>query len=502
MPQTNTEALRVWLWLTQSEKAIRKAIQESDAPFLGLLGETFTKEMRRAMQQAIAANPSVAGYVNRLESNPALFAANLAWHVMRGMGEGGHFSLYPHLQRALGMDREPGQTEREPLWMAFRRSLLALGLEPSPRTSGPHFMANEYLRQAGVPLPFVDDLAAKMLAFAKKVGLPEDDDPEGIVAWQAALDARLELQFSQTARKALALDRQGYYTRVFLRVHAAGGQPANADNVLEKAMAQAFAGGGATSLTRRATLPRVILHDGCLGVFFPGGEEQEWSVEVAGEIRSYHTGAQDRFIPISQALPAELKVRGLSHGEKLHVSLWEDSKPNRLLFFSETGRLLARGQLAQADPVALPPGRYSVLSRFIPSGVQADEISDDPRLVSFDLSLEPGEKRTFSNGPASLEVRTECIPLVRWLGEAHTNKEGVEFQHGAMDVEVALPTDWLGQGRRLRIDLASWRAGSTPGGSSSIRRRWQGESLRNRSGAASRLETRTHASGGGTAACQ
>ncbi|HMN14273.1 MAG TPA: hypothetical protein PKD55_18305, partial [Bellilinea sp.] len=230
MTAQNSEALRLWLWLTQSEKAVNKAIRESDAPFLGLLGEALTREMRDAIDRAIAANPTPSGYVARLESHPALFAVYLAWHVMHGMGQGGKFSLYPHVRKALGMCDELGHGEREPLWRAFRRSLLNLGLEPSPRTSGPHFMADEYVRQAGVPLPFVDDLAERMLVFAKRVGLPDDDDPEGIATWQAALDVRLGPPFSQTARDALKLDRLGYYTRTFLRVYANGGQNVEAGN--------------------------------------------------------------------------------------------------------------------------------------------------------------------------------------------------------------------------------------------------------------------------------
>ncbi|MDP2829900.1 MAG: hypothetical protein Q8O37_15010 [Sulfuricellaceae bacterium] len=460
MAVQDSEGLRQWLWLTQSEKVVRKAIQESDTPFLGLLGEAFTKEMLEAMVKAIAANPTVSGYVSRFESYPALFAVNLAWHVMHGMGQGGYFSLYPHVQKALGMRQEPTQTEREPLWQAFRRSLLLLGLEPSPRTSGSHFMANEYLRQAGVPLPFMDALAARMLAFANKVGLPEEDDPEGIVSWQAGLDARLELPFSQTARKALALDRQGYYTRGFLRVHEAGGQSVDANNVLEKAMAAAFQGSGPSTF-RRAALPRVVLHDGCLGVFFPSGEGQKWSLEVDGTVRLYdNTGAEDNFIPISQVLPGELKVSGLSNGQKMQVTLWEDEKLNRLLFFSDTGRLFGRGQLAQNEPLTLPPGGYTVLARFTPGGVETETISDEPRLVSFPLSLGPGETRVFSNGPARLEVRAECIPLIRWLGDAHTSKEGVEFQYGVVNLDVELPTDWLGKGASYELKLVPGERGA------------------------------------------
>ncbi|WP_295623685.1 hypothetical protein [uncultured Nitrosomonas sp.] len=419
-----------------------KAIRKSDIPFLGLLGETLTLEMRQEMTKAIAAEPTVRGYINRLEFHPALFSVNLAWHVMQGMGQSGHFSLYPHIQEALCMDREPNQAEREQLWHAFRRALLHLGLEPSPRTSGPHFMVNEYLRQAGVPLPFVDDLARKMLSFARKVGMPDDDDPEGIVSWQAALDARLEMPFSQTARKSLAFDRHGYYTRIFLRVYAAGGVLRDATNKLDLAMEQAFKESGVSTL-RRTVLPRVIFHDGYLGMFFPGGEEQEWTVTVDDVARQYRIGAEDRFFPISQPLPCEVVVRNQSNDQKMRVTLWEDDKSNRMLFFSDTGRLAGRGQLAQKEPLTLSPGSYIVLARFEPAGMNAEEITDEPRLFSFPLSLHPGKSHILSNGPVYLDVHADSEPLAYWRGDHHASKEGVEFLHGSVGLEVEVPSDWL-----------------------------------------------------------
>lgn len=441
MAAQSPEALGRWPGLAQSEEQVMRAIRESDTPFLGLLGETLTSETLQLMTKSIAAEPTVKGYVYRLRFFPALFAVNLAWHVMRGMGQSGNFSLYPHIQEALCLTREPGQTEREELWRAFRRTLLHLGLEPSPRTSGSHFMANEYLRQAGVPLPFVDDLAQKMLSFARKVGLPDDDDPEGIASWQAALEARLGLPFSETARKALGFDRHGYYTRMFLRVYATGGVPRDETNKLEFAMAQAFKESG-TSILRRATLPRVVFHGGYLGVFFPGGEQQEWTVAVDDATNQYRTGAEDRFFSISQPLPCALTVSSNS-GPKLQASLWEDGKTNRLLFFSEAGHLAARGQLAQQETLTLPPGAYTVLARFEPIGVDTEEISDEPRLLSFSLVLHPDEKRVLSNGPAHLQVHAASQPLISWQGDFHTSKEGVEFHHGSVKLAVEMPIDWL-----------------------------------------------------------
>lgn len=452
MAVQSSDQIRLWFQLNQLEKGVIKAIRESDAPFLGLLGEAFTGETHDAMGKAIAANPTMPGYVARLESHPALFAVNLAWHVMHGMGQDGIFSLYPYINKAMGMSRDLNQNERELLWKAFRRTLLLLGLEPSARTSGTHFMADEYVRQAGVPLPFVDDLAEKMLAFAKRVGLPDDDDPEGIATWQTTLDARLGPPFSQTARKALALDRLGYYTRVFLRVYANGGQVADATNTLEKAMAQAFERTGPATM-RRAVLPRVLFLDGCLGVFFPGGGEQEWSIEIDGAMRLYRTAAEDRFIPFTQMLPRELKAHCLSSGQKMQMSLWEDEKPNRLLFFSDTGRLVERGQLAQKEPLTLPPGGYTVLARFKPGGVEAEELSDNPRLVSFRLQLSPGETMALSNGTACLNIQTESAPLISWQGDTRTSKEGVEFWYGAVDLIVEFPVDWQRVGSNFELTL-------------------------------------------------
>lgn len=458
MTVQNNEALRLWLWLTQAEKGVRKAIRQSDAPFLGLLGETLTEGIRSAITKALVANPGVEGYVQQLAKYPALFAVNLTSCVMCGMGQGGHFALYPHIRSALGMHREPSQAERELLWRAFRKAIISLGLEPSPRTSGSHFMVDEYLRQAGVPLEWVESLAERMLRFAKRLGLPDDDDPEEITNWQNALDAWLGAPFSQTARKALALDRQGYYIRAFLRVQTAGGQPADPGNSLERRMANAFAHGDLLP-RRRAGLPHVLLHNGFLGVFLPCAEEQEWSIDVDDVARLYRTDAEDRFIPIREVLPRELNVRAVATGQKFRVCLWEDDKRNRLLFFADTGRLAGRGQLMQTEPLLLPPGGYTVLARFAPAGVEVEELVDDPRVVSFHLLLEPGKACAITNGPARLDVHAICVPLIRWMGGFRTSREGVDFWYGSVDVMVELPGEWLGEGVTYELTMSPGESG-------------------------------------------
>ena len=217
---------------------------------------------------------------------------------MEGMGQTGHFDIYPHIERAIGTDFEMSQGERDKLWHAFRKAILTLGFEPSPRTTGKRYRVYEYLRQAGVPLAFADDLAEKMLVFAKRVGLPDGDDVEAIKSWQQALDTKLDLPFSVTARKAVSLDDGGYYTRVFLRVYESLGlgETASGKNALEKAMAKAFQKQASTNgRFRRAVLPFIVLNDGVVGVFMPAGEEREFEIRVDGEIHRYRSGLEDKF---------------------------------------------------------------------------------------------------------------------------------------------------------------------------------------------------------------
>src|SRR5450759_1929681 len=130
--------------LSQSEEKLKKLIKESDAPFLGLIGESIDAGIRTDIEIAVIARPNVNSYVDYLRVFPALFAVNLTYHLMRGMGQAGHFDIYPHLQRAIGTESSFTAIEKEKLWKAFRFAILSLGFMSSPRISGSHYMADEY----------------------------------------------------------------------------------------------------------------------------------------------------------------------------------------------------------------------------------------------------------------------------------------------------------------------------------------------------------------------
>lgn len=445
--------------LAEAEERIRSYIQQSDAPFLGLLGEAFTPAMRQAIEIATLANPSVEGYIGYLTRFPALFSVNLTAQLMEGMGQTGHFDIYPHIEKAIGTDFEISQTERDKLWQAFRKAILTLGFEPSPRTTGKRFRVYEYLRQAGVPLAFADDLAEKMLLFAKRVGLPDGDDVEAIKSWQQALDAKLDQPFSVTARKAVSLDEGGYYTQVFLRVYESlgGEETASGKNALEKAMAKAFQKQtSANGKFRRAVLPYVVMNDGVVGVFMPGGDEREFEFRVDEDTYRYRSGLEDKFVALPNPLVREVTIKELAGGQLSRYLLWDDTKPNRLLVFSDTGRLRTSGQLNQAEPLLLPPGNYTVLSRFSPTDIDVEELWEDPALFLFSLQVHPGNEFVLANGPARLTIQGETQPYAIWEGRRRASKEGVEFHFGSLILKVEFPKEWAAfSGRNFSLRLTA-----------------------------------------------
>lgn len=429
--------------LSTWEQELRAVVKKSEAPFLGLLGDALSSQVRVGIVNAIAADRTVDGYIRLLYRYPALFAIHLTSTLMAGMGQTGSFDLYPHIRTALQRAVDPTSDEKEALWSAFRRAVLGLGLEVSPRTSGHHYMADTYLRQVGVPLAFADDLAEKMLGFAKTAGLPDEDDPEGIARWQSALEYKLVPPFSRVAQKAVALDTQGFYARFFIKVHESGGASTGA-NPLEQAMVKAFEKLPAGRRFRRASVPYLALNDGCLGVFVPAGESARTvEVTVDGQCSQRRVGVEDEFLSITDSLPRVVSVRDAGSQQTMQFEVWEDEKPNRMLLFTETGRLKGRAQLGMSDALVLPPGRYKALCRFRPPEVEAEEFSEEPRLFTFPVLIHPGQKQSFSNGPAVLMLQGEARPLAIWAGPVRGTKDSVEFNYGELALHLEFPVDWL-----------------------------------------------------------
>lgn len=430
------------------EEKLREQIKRAAAPVLGLLGPLVPSEAREAIRRDLSVMPSARGYVRRLDEYPALFGVWLAEHVMLGLGQDGHFSLYPHIQKAIGGVAELTLADRELLWRAFRRAILKLGIQPLSRRSGTHYMVDEYVRQAGVPIAFADDLAGRMLQVARRVGLPDEDDQDGLLTWQAALLNKLLPPFSVTARKAVERDTVGYYTRAFIRVRQNNGQASDQD-LLERAFATAFSKESSTSV-RRATIPQLLYRDGALGVLFPASPSPaSYRIESDAFSFSVQVEAQGAFRTLPAGLPSEVRVLREDGERVLSVKLWPDSLSNRLLIFNYEGRLRASAQLNQSEPIELPPGSYLALCRFEPSN-RDDwvEAGERPLLVEVPLDVRPGSEQLLENGPASVCIVGENQPTFSLSGTLKGSLERQEFWYGNLDAMVEVPQEWLQGGAR------------------------------------------------------
>jgi hypothetical protein len=427
----------------QQEERLQALVKRAETPVLGLLGSLLPAEDRMAIRADLAVMPSAKSYAQRLDKYPALFGVWLAEHIMLGLGQDGHFSLYPHIQKAIGVTVELTSNEKEILWRAFRRAMLKLGIQPLSRVYGSHFMADEYVRQAGVPIAFADELALRMLQLAKRIGLPDEDDQEGLLTWQSTLINKLAQPFSVTARKAVERDSLGYYARAFVRVYLNAGQATGKDPV-ELAFAKMFLAGSSSNL-RRASIPHLLYRDGALGILFPPSDRAiSYKVECDGHSASVSLEEKGGFWPLPISLHREVMVYRDDGERILSVSLWPDNLSNKLLIFTGEGRLRASAQLNQKEPVELPPGRYFALCRFEPSNLDNwYEVNELPLLIEVPIEIRPGVEQALKNGPAEVVLVGQNQPSLSLLGLSKMSLEGLEFWYGDVEAHIEIPTDWL-----------------------------------------------------------
>jgi hypothetical protein len=437
------------------EERLRARIKRAEAPVLGLLGGLLPTEARATIRADLNVMPSTRAYVQRLDQYPALFGVWLAEHVMAGLGQDGHFSLYPHLQKAIGAVGDLSLGDKDLLWRGFRRAMFKLGIQPLSRVSGAHFMADEYVRQAGVPIAFADDLAGRMLQLARRVGLPDEDDQEGVLTWQSALLNKLAVPFSVTARKAVERDSQGYYTRAFLRVHANGGQPTSGD-ALEQALAKAFSKVGNAVAIRRAAIPQLLYRDGVLGVLFPATTiPTAYQLTCGTTSVTVRVDEQGAFRPLPAGLHQEVSIQREDGERVLVTKLWKDTMSNRLLVFNAEGRLRGAAQLGQEDAVELLPGTYVALCRFEPTNVEGcEEVSESPQLIEVALDVRPGTELVLRNGPARVVLLGTNQPTFSLKGLVKGSLERVDFWYGAVEADVEVPPDWRQAGATYELRVS------------------------------------------------
>ncbi|RJP56254.1 MAG: hypothetical protein C4549_06825 [Deltaproteobacteria bacterium] len=387
---------------------------------------------------------------------PAISLTYLTIHVCEGFGSHGTFEVYPFIQDALKLPESLTTSQKNKLWKAYRASCLKLGLSISTRLSGAHFMVDEYLRQSGVPIPYVGDLTDKMLRYGKVTGIPDDDDPAAIKRWQEGLSLRLLPPFSKVARQAIVLDDNGYYIRLFLKLLEKPAEPASALSDFELRMSDAIHRQEITAVLRRKgkslRIVQVLWRDNQLGVELPPGEGVEWSITVGDITTNYIGQMESRFIPFDKPLPPFVEIKGEDRSRP-PISLWEDERNNRLLIFTASGTFVNSSKLSEA-PITLEPGDYHLVLRFIPDGLRetVEEVRIQPSLYLLPLRLEPGEKFVLKHGPATLELHADLKPILLWEGTSIKGLRGNEiYCSNNLKLRAIIPEEYFVDGIKYYI---------------------------------------------------
>jgi len=440
------------IWHQHTEKALCNAIMQGEYPYLGLYRSSFTTKMREFLgKQTKHYRKPVNEYIQALRKWPAIYACHLTLHVAESYGDESGRGIYPAIGFAVSgcHGQELTTNERERLWLAYRLACLKLGLAVSSRQSGTNYMVNEYLQQSGVPVNYVVDLVKQMIRYANKVGLPSDDNPQAIQQWMRAFSKRLKAPVSITVRNAIENDEHGFYLRLFLRLMEAEAV-INPESDLEASMVKAILDSDAERLRaiRQLSLPRLLWLGNGFALELPVGETSIWTIQLDDDAISQAGKCELQLIPLQEI---DYKTVSLSDeaNNKYCFNLWPDHKDNRLLIFSEQGEFITQAQLAaDANVLALEPGKYQFVSRFIPKGLEAavEHLAEEPNLYGFSVVLRPAQKLSLQRGPASLFIQADAKPYVGLIGESYHDTKGHEvYASKGLKLGISIPSDYLQQ---------------------------------------------------------
>ncbi|MHB8828536.1 MAG: hypothetical protein ACYC6Q_03260 [Syntrophales bacterium] len=439
------------------DQKLQHILKTGDIPFLGLYSKLLPLKIREVIKINLAkSSDPLSQFMVYLYHWPAISLIYLTIHVSEGFGSHGTFEVYPFLQDALQLTSPLTTSQRDKLWKTYRASCFKLGLSISTRLSGAHFMVGEYLKQGGVPIPYVEDLTDKMIRYGKIANIPDDDDPVAIKRWQDGLIFRLLPPFSKVARQAIVLDDNGYYIRLFLKLLEKPAEPATALSDFELRMSDAIHKQEITAVLRKKgnslRIAQVIWRDNQLGVELPPGERTEWVITIGDVTTTYIGQMESRFISFDKPLPPFVEIHGEDRSSP-PVNLWEDEKNNRLLIFTASGTFVSSSKLSE-EPITLEPGDYHIVSRFIPDDLNetVEEVRRQPSLYLLPIRLDPGGKFVLKHGPATLELHADLKPILLWEGMSIKGLRGNEiYCSNNLKLHAIIPEEYFVDGAKYYV---------------------------------------------------
>ena len=447
------------------DRCLQRILKISDMPFLGLYNKILDKNVRKSFKIKLSqSSDPLKQYLVYLNSWPAISLIYLTLHVCEGYGTRGTFEVYPFIEDALQTKKSLTAPQKEMLWREYRKTCLKLGLSISSRLSGVNYMVEEYLRQSGVPLPYVTELTKKMLRYAQLAGIPDDDDPTSIRRWQDGLCMRLLPPFSKIAQRSVLMDDTGFYVRQFIRFLENPADPEKALSDLEVMMSGAIHQQNlniAEVLVKKGrslSIPQIKWQDNQLGLELPPGDGLSWEITVSDKTTAYSGQKESRFVPFDVDLPPFVEVSDSSGFINNHKTmLWEDEKNNRLLLFSDMGTFVKASKLNFDGPLFIEPGKYQMVTRFIPDGMEdiIETVRSQPSLHVMTFLLGPGQKMVLSRGPAILNLQADAKPFLAWNGQSIKGLRGNEvYCSSDLKLKAVIPEEFFLDGTSYFIRLS------------------------------------------------
>jgi len=474
------------------EDELRKNIDHNDSPFLGLFADFFRTTTREELTKIIHGfSRPVDDYIWNFHNYPALLATLMTVGILEEFGASGHFEVYSHIERLLNVKLT--WPEKQRLWKAYRSACLRLGLSVSPRTSGIHYIVHEFLRQAGLPMQFVGRFCERVMKYADRVGIPDEDNPEEVKLWQQEFVRTVKTSLPKIAKKAIERDENSYYVGMFISLYQNRNQNPEDLSRLEQSMLETLVSSSPSKQSgKKARIPQVILKNFIeYGVLLPPGDKGYWLLDTDENQSKHTTHGEELFVPFDeQSLPPSVTLTD-NEGISWQYPLWEKGEENRLLIFMlPSGKLVQSASLPDKE-VSLEPGEYALLLRFLPRGEQDTELfSDCPKLfIKKRILLSPGESLSLCYGPAKLTLKADEMPLLLWQSKPVSGVRGNEFYPVEdLKLQVIIPEEMkrmgtefflqlsssklgedihvpanFGDGTRLDLDLAPWITSWSPG---------------------------------------
>ncbi|ABC31707.1 hypothetical protein HCH_05022 [Hahella chejuensis KCTC 2396] len=409
------------------ELEVRKKLKGSDTPYLGLIDGLISQNTQKFVENALVkAGGNLKNFEKGLNIAPALFVSYLS-HSLRNHLGADTSAIWGCINLAMGRKAEASQTneERRCLWLAFRKACKKLELPVSNRLFGPRYMVDAYLEQAGVPEASLPDLMGQLERYARRYGLPEQDDITAQLTWYESFKKALKSSFGKQNVRALLNDSQGYYLRRYLD------EAYTSEETSEDTLSVAI-------------FPQLMLDGDEIYIKLPKLEDGvAWEIEMDGNREVILVKDKEQRYYLESLATKNIKVTYES-GPPFEFQLWHSDRDNQFAIFdADTGALVGSHCLSE-DGAVFSPGQYIMLSRFDinDTWITLDQTYQQGFFLGF-FELVSGDNRGIKRGPVTFLIHTHDEASILFEGDIVVPHSGKSFYcSDGLCVNIKIPGEW------------------------------------------------------------